>query len=429
MTNISVVGLQWGDEGKGKIVDFLSLSFDAVVRFQGGHNAGHTIVIDNKVFKLNLLPSNIIRQNQLSIIGNGVVIDPSHLIHEIKTLTKDGLKVTPDNLIVAENACLILPVHKILDNIGEEIRFGEKIGTTGRGIGPAYADKISRRAVRVCDLANPEVLKERIHNLLEFHNPYLKAFGKEEIKAEDLLSELNALKDTILPYAKPVWKILHELNQQGKKIMFEGAQGVMLDIDHGTYPYVTSSNTISGQVFSGSGLGVGKVDYNLAVVKAYTTRVGGGPFPTELKDETGTFLQTNGHEFGTVTGRNRRCGWVDAAQVAQMIKICGINGIALTKLDVLGGLETLKICTGYNYQGKKYDYLPYDQTAQANVEPIYEEIAGWSETNINKAKSFAELPENAQKYIKRLEKLFGVPIDIISTGPGRDETIIVREVL
>ncbi len=426
MGNVAVIGSQWGDEGKGKIVDWLSERADVVVRFQGGHNAGHTLVINGITHKLSLLPSGIVRENKISIIGNGVVIDPYALIKEIDTLKQSGINISPDNLMIAENASLILSVHRQVDNLAEEKRGSSKIGTTGRGIGPAYEDKVGRRAIRVCDLADKEILDKRIDDLLDYHNALRRGLGAAEVKKGDIKQELSGIADKILPYAKPVWQYLHSAHNESKRILFEGAQGIMLDVDHGTYPFVTSSSTVAGQAHGGSGFGLGKIDYVLGITKAYTTRVGSGPFPTEQKNEIGERMGQRGHEFGTVTGRKRSCGWFDAVMVSQAIKISGINGIALTKLDILDGFETLKICTAYKINGKEYNYLPSAISKQANVEPIYEELPGWSE-NTAGARSFKDLPANAIKYIRRIEELIETPVAILSTSPERDDTILVKD--
>ncbi len=426
MTNVAVIGSQWGDEGKGKIVDWLSERADVVVRFQGGHNAGHTLVIDGVTHKLNLLPSGVVRQNKLSIIGNGVVIDPYALRKEITTMQEKGINLTPENLIIAENTPLVLSLHSQIDLIAEENRGSGKIGTTGRGIGPAYEDKVGRRAIRVCDLADSENLPARVEALLGYHNALRRGLGAATVSSETLMAELNEIAPFILPYAKPVWKVLDQLRREGKRILFEGAQGLMLDIDHGTYPYVTSSSIVAGQGCAGSGTGADTIGYVLGITKAYTTRVGSGPFPTELLDETGTLLGERGFEFGTVTGRKRRCGWFDAVLVRQAVKISGITGIALTKLDVLDHMPTLRICTGYDINGTHYDYLPAAMGLQAVAKPIYEEMEGWSETT-RSARSFKDLPANAVKYIRRIEELIEAPIAILSTSPERDDTILVKD--
>ncbi len=426
MTNVVVIGSQWGDEGKGKIVDWLSETAEVVVRFQGGHNAGHTLVIDGKVYKLSLLPSGIVRPGKLSIIGNGVVIDPKALMSEIDTITAQGVDISPKNLMIAENATLILPLHQQSDNLAEAARGNSKIGTTGRGIGPAYEDKAGRRAIRVCDLMDADTLKIRVESIVEHHNIFRRGLGVEEIDPQEVLTYLQGYADKIIPYVQPVWRVLDEMARAGKRILFEGAQGVMLDVDHGTYPFVTSSNTIAGSAFAGSGFGVGLVGYVLGITKAYTTRVGSGPFPTEQENDIGTRLGERGHEFGTVTGRKRRCGWFDAVQVRQVVKTSGITGIALTKLDVMDGFEKVKICIGYEYEGQKYDYLPSAINVQAGVTPIYEELDGWSETTQG-SRSFKDLPANAVKYIRRIEELVGAPVATVSTSPEREDTILVKD--
>lgn len=426
MTNVAVIGSQWGDEGKGKIVDWLSERADVVVRFQGGHNAGHTLVIDGVVYKLNLLPSGVVRQNKLSIIGNGVVIDAHALLKEIENIRAKGVMITPDNLIIAENAPLILSLHQQVDQMVEENRGNNKLGTTGRGIGPAYEDKVGRRAIRVCDLSDKDTLSSRVDALLDYHNALRRGLNVPAVSKEAILAELDEIAPKILPFVQPVWKVLDDLRKAGKRILFEGAQGIMLDIDHGTYPYVTSSSIMAGQAFSGSGVGVGTVGYVLGITKAYTTRVGSGPFPTELLDETGQLLGERGFEFGTVTGRKRRCGWFDAVLVRQAVKVCGITGIALTKLDVLDHMPTLNICTGYTIDGQFYDYLPAAIALQAKAKPIYEEMEGWS-TSTRSARSFKDLPANAVKYIRRIEELIEAPISILSTSPEREDTILVKD--
>jgi adenylosuccinate synthase len=426
MTNVAVIGSQWGDEGKGKVVDWLSERADVVVRFQGGHNAGHTLVVDGVTYKLSLLPSGIVRQNKLSIIGNGVVVDPFALLSEIEAVGKLGLKVTPDNLRIAENAPLILPIHSMVDKSAENNRGKGKIGTTGRGIGPAYEDKVGRRAIRVCDLADEDVLRDKIENLLAYHNSSLQAGGHPPIKIDDILQPLLEVAPKILPFSMPVWLLLHQLKRDGKRILFEGAQGALLDVDHGTYPYVTSSNTLAGTATTGSGVGINTIGYVLGITKAYTTRVGEGPFPTELHDEIGQTLGRVGHEFGTVTGRPRRCGWFDATLVRQTVKIGGITGIALTKLDVLDGFEKIKICIGYTHKNVLYDYLPASSKIQAEIEPVYEEMDGWSESTHGK-QSWADLPAQAIKYIRRIEELIECPVALLSTSPRREDTILVKD--
>jgi len=424
MANVVVVGSQWGDEGKGKIVDWLSERAEVVVRFQGGHNAGHTLVINGEIYRLSLLPSGIVRKGKLSIIGNGVVIDPWALLEEIDGIAKQGVEVTPKNLRIAENAPLILPLHRRLDLAREEASGTSKIGTTKRGIGPAYEDKIARRAIRVCDLADPETLTARVEALLVHHNALQRGLGFEEIDGDALCKELLDIAPRLLPFAGTVWKELHAARRAGKRILFEGAQGAMLDIDHGTYPYVTSSNTVAAQAAAGSGAGA--TGYVLGITKAYTTRVGSGPFPTELEDKTGDLLGERGKEFGTVTGRRRRCGWFDAVLVRQAIQVGGIDGIALTKLDVLDGLSELKVCTGYRHGGKSYDHLPALSAIQGAVEPIYETLQGWQESTYG-ARSWAELPATAVKYIRRIEELIGAPVALLSTSPEREDAILVHD--
>ncbi|NVO27081.1 adenylosuccinate synthase [Donghicola sp. C2-DW-16] len=427
MANVVVVGAQWGDEGKGKIVDWLSERADVIARFQGGHNAGHTLVIDGKVYKLHALPSGVVRGGKLSVIGNGVVLDPWHLIKEIETIRAQGVEITPENLMIAENTPLILPLHGELDRAREEAASaGTKIGTTGRGIGPCYEDKVGRRAIRVADLADKATLEARVDRALQHHNPLRKGLGIEEVDRAGLIELLAEIAKEILPYAAPVWKVLNEKRKAGKRILFEGAQGSLLDIDFGTYPYVTSSNVIAGQAATGVGIGPGSIDYVLGIVKAYTTRVGEGPFPTELLDDDGERLGTRGHEFGTTTGRKRRCGWFDAALVRQTCAISGINGISLTKLDVLDGFETLKICVAYDLDGQRLDYLPTAADEQARCTPIYEEMPGWQESTEG-ARSWADLPANAIKYVKRVEELIECPVALLSTSPERDDTILVTD--
>jgi adenylosuccinate synthase len=422
---VAVVGAQWGDEGKGKVVDWLSERADVVVRFQGGHNAGHTLVIDGITYKLSLLPSGVVRGKE-SIVGNGVVIDPWALLAEIERVAALGVSITPDVLKVAENAALILPLHGHIDRAREEASGASKIGTTGRGIGPAYEDKVARRAIRVCDLADNSVLESKIERLLAHHNALLRGLGMPEVDGQDLLVQLKDLAPRILPYADVVWQRLEEARRVGKRILFEGAQGAMLDVDHGTYPFVTSSNTVSGQAASGSGVGPGQVGYVLGICKAYTTRVGSGPFPTELNDEIGTLIGDRGREFGTVTGRRRRCGWFDAVLVRQAVKVGGLNGIALTKLDVLDGFDELKICTGYRLKGEVIHHLPASQVSQELVEPVYESIEGWKEST-HGARSWVELPAAAIKYVRRIEELIEAPVALLSTSPEREDTILVRD--
>jgi len=426
MANVVVIGSQWGDEGKGKIVDWLSEKADVVVRFQGGHNAGHTLVINNITYKLSLLPSGIVRPGKLSIIGNGVVIDPWALINEIGTLRGQGVNISPENLVIAENATLILPLHKDLDLKRENALGDAKIGTTGRGIGPAYEDKVGRRAIRIGDLANPDVLDQRVNSLLMHHNALLRGLSSQELKKDTILDQLIEVAPKILPYANTVWRLLDGARQRGNRILFEGAQGVMLDIDHGTYPYVTSSNTVAGQAAAGSGQGSRIIDYVLGITKAYTTRVGSGPFPTEQKNDIGNTLRQRGREFGTVTGRKRRCGWFDAVLVNQAIKIAGITGIALTKLDVLDGIEELKVCVGYKINGERKDYLPASIASQTNIQPIYEILEGWNESTFG-ARTWVDLPSSAIKYVKRIEELIEAPVALLSTSPEREDTITVHD--
>ena len=426
MANVVVVGAQWGDEGKGKIVDWLSERADVIARFQGGHNAGHTLVIDGKVYKLSLLPSGIVRGGKLSVIGNGVVVDPWHLVAEIDKLRDQGVEISPENLMVAENASLILPLHGELDRARESQNSVAKIGTTGRGIGPAYEDKVGRRAIRVADLADAATLEARVDRLMGHHDALRRGLGIEPLNRTRLLALLREIAPKVLPYAKPVWKVLDEARRAGKRILFEGAQGALLDIDFGTYPYVTSSNVIAGQAATGTGLGPGAIGFVLGIVKAYTTRVGEGPFPAELRDADGERLGERGHEFGTVTGRKRRCGWFDAALVRQTCATSGVSGIALTKLDVLDGFRTLKICTGYLLDGKPQDYLPTAADAQARCVPVYEEMDGWSDSTAG-ARSWAALPAAAIKYVRRIEELIQCPVAMLSTSPERDDTILVRD--
>jgi adenylosuccinate synthase len=426
MTNVVVIGAQWGDEGKGKLVDWLSERADVVVRYQGGHNAGHTLVIGGAVYKLSLLPSGVVRPGKLSVIGNGVVVDPWALLLEIDTLAKRGLEITPDTLLLSEQAALILPIHGRLDRAREARKDRTKIGTTGRGIGPAYEDKVGRRAVRVCDLEDPDLLRQRIAELVDHHNVYLTAVGETAMTVEEMLEPLLEIAPRILAYMGQTWRRLDEARRAGKRILFEGAQGVMLDIDHGTYPYVTSSNTVAGQAAAGAPFPPNGIGYVLGLTKAYTTRVGVGPFPTELDDEIGQKLGERGHEFGTVTGRKRRCGWFDAVMVRQALTIAGVSGIALTKLDVLDGFEELKICVGYELGGERLDHLPASIAKQEAVRPIYETLPGWSESTQG-ARRWADLPANAVKYIRLLEELIGVPVALVSTSPERDDTILVRD--
>ncbi|MDP3263753.1 MAG: adenylosuccinate synthase [Tabrizicola sp.] len=426
MANVVVVGAQWGDEGKGKIVDWLSERADVIVRFQGGHNAGHTLVIGNTVYKLSLLPSGIVRGGKLSVIGNGVVVDPWHLVSEIAKLRGQGVEISPDNLMIAENAPLILPVHGELDRARESQTSVAKIGTTGRGIGPAYEDKVGRRAIRVADLGDAATLELRVDRLMVHHNALRQGLGIAPIDKAALLAQLREIAPQVLPYAQPVWKVLNEARRAGKRILFEGAQGALLDIDFGTYPFVTSSNVIAGQAATGSGMGPGAIDFVLGIVKAYTTRVGEGPFPAELHDADGERLGERGHEFGTVTGRKRRCGWFDAVLVRQTCVTSGVKGIALTKLDVLDGFPTLKICVGYDLDGVRLDYLPTAADQQARCTPVYEEMEGWSETTAG-ARSWADLPGAAIKYVRRIEELIQCPVALLSTSPERDDTILVTD--
>ncbi|MCF3946380.1 adenylosuccinate synthase [Acidiphilium sp. AL] len=425
MANVTIIGAQWGDEGKGKVVDWLASRADIVVRFQGGHNAGHTLVVGNQTYKLSLLPSGLVR-GKLGIIGNGVVIDPSALLLEIERMRDQGLHITPETLRIADNAPLILPVHAAIDRAREAARGERRIGTTGRGIGPAYEDKVARRAIRVCDLAEPETLDWRLDELLLHHNTLLAGLGAETFEKQTLRNDLIALAPQILPFAEPVWERLAEARKSGARILFEGAQAVMLDVDHGTYPYVTSSNTVAGQAAAGAGLGPDAVGRVLGIAKAYCTRVGSGPFPTELSDATGRLLGERGHEFGTVTGRARRCGWFDAALVRQAVKVGGIQGLALTKLDVLDQMQELKIGIGYRIDGAEYRHLPPGAAAQAKAEPIYETIEGWSGSTRG-ARSYAELPAQAIKYIRRIEELVECPVTLLSTSPERDDTILMTD--
>ena len=426
MANVVVVGAQWGDEGKGKIVDWLSERADVIARFQGGHNAGHTLVIDGEVYKLNALPSGVVRGGKLSVIGNGVVLDPWHLVSEIEKIREQGVEISPETLMIAENTPLILPFHGELDRARESQNSVAKIGTTGRGIGPCYEDKVGRRAIRVADLADAATLELRVDRALVHHNALRAGLGLEPIDRDAIIAKLNEIAPEILQYAAPVWKVLTEKRKAGKRILFEGAQGSLLDIDFGTYPFVTSSNVIAGQAATGVGIGPGSIDFVLGIVKAYTTRVGEGPFPTELEDETGQRLGERGHEFGTVTGRKRRCGWFDAALVRQTCAVSGVNGIALTKLDVLDGFETLKICVGYELDGERLDYLPTASDQQARCTPVYEEMPGWSESTEG-ARSWADLPANAIKYVRHIEELIDCPVALLSTSPERDDTILVTD--
>ena len=426
MANVVVVGAQWGDEGKGKIVDWLSERADVIARFQGGHNAGHTLVIDGAVYKLHALPSGVVRGGKLSVIGNGVVLDPWHLLNEIETIRSQGVTISPDTLMIAENTPLILPFHGELDRARENQNSVAKIGTTGRGIGPAYEDKVGRRVIRVADLADPATLERRVDRALVHHNALRNGLGLEPIDRDALIASLTEIGPKILEYAAPVWKVMNEKRKAGKRILFEGAQGALLDIDFGTYPFVTSSNVIAGQAATGVGIGPGSIDFVLGIVKAYTTRVGEGPFPTELFDEDGQRLGEQGHEFGTTTGRKRRCGWFDAVLVRQTCATSGINGISLTKLDVLDGFDELKICTGYELDGETLDYLPTAADLQARVTPIYETMPGWSESTAG-ARSWADLPAAAIKYVKRVEELIECPVALVSTSPEREDTILVTD--
>ena len=428
MANVVVVGSQWGDEGKGKIVDWLSERADVVVRFQGGHNAGHTLVVDGKVYKLSLLPSGVVRSGKLSVIGNGVVFDPHAFVAETGKLSEQGVAVSPESLKIAENTALILSLHRELDAFREDAasNSGTKIGTTRRGIGPAYEDKVGRRAVRVMDLADLDTLPAKVDRLLTHHNALRRGLGHAEVAHETIMTELTSIADKVLPYMDRVWKILDDARRGGARILFEGAQGTLLDIDQGTYPFVTSSNTVAGQAATGSGIGPDAIGYVLGITKAYTTRVGEGPFPTEQDNEVGEFLGTRGHEFGTVTGRKRRCGWFDAVLVRQAVAVNGITGIALTKLDVLDGMDEIKVCTGYRLDGQVIDYLPASQGAQARVEPIYETLEGWKGTTAG-ARSWSQLPAQAVKYVRHIEELIGAPVALLSTSPEREDTILVTD--
>jgi adenylosuccinate synthase len=425
MANVVVVGAQWGDEGKGKIVDWLSEQADIVVRFQGGHNAGHTLVINGNTYKLALLPSGVVRSSKLSVIGNGVVFDAQAFLTEVDKLKSQGVAVSPDNLRVAENVTLILPVHRELDAIRENANKATAIGTTQRGIGPAYEDKVGRRAIRLMDLADPQTLPHKIDRLLTHHNALRRGLNLPEINALELLKELTEIAPRVLPFADSVWNLLDHKRREGKRILFEGAQGALLDVDHGTYPYVTSSNTVAAQAATGTGMGPNAVDYVLGICKAYTTRVGQGPFPTELTDEIGEEIGRRGKEFGVNTGRKRRCGWFDAVLVRQTARTSGINGLALTKLDILDGFDEIQVCTGYMLDGKEIDHLPAGEGAQARVTPIYETIEGWKEPTAN-ARSWADLPAQAIKYVRRVEELVGCPIALLSTSPEREDTILVQ---
>ena len=425
MANVTVIGGQWGDEGKGKIVDWLASRADMVARFQGGHNAGHTLVVGDQTYKLSLLPSGIVR-GTLSVIGNGVVLDPWALRDEIEKLTGQGLTITPDSLQIADNCPLILPIHRDLDGLREDASGKGKIGTTRRGIGPAYEDKVGRRAIRVCDLAHIDSLDPQLDRLCAHHDALRAGFGEPPVDREGLKTELRGIADFVLPFARPVWLTLNEARARGRRILFEGAQGVLLDVDHGTYPFVTSSNTIAGTAAAGTGLGPGAAGFVLGIVKAYTTRVGSGPFPTELHDGIGQRLGERGREFGTVTGRKRRCGWFDAVLVRQSCAVAGVTGIALTKLDVLDGLDEIRICTGYWLGEQRMDHLPAHAGDQARVEPIYEVMTGWQESTAG-ARSWAQLPAQAIKYIRRVEELIRCPVALVSTSPEREDTITVRD--
>jgi len=426
MANVTVVGAQWGDEGKGKIVDWLSERADIVVRFQGGHNAGHTLVIGNNTYKLSLLPSGVVRPGKLGVIGNGVVIDPWALCREVEQLNSQGVAVSRENLRIAENATLILPPHRELDVLREAAAGAAKIGTTGRGIGPAYEDKVGRRAIRVQDLRNLDTLGPKVDRILVHHNALRRGLGQPEVSKEKLMAELAEIAPKILPFMDVTWDLLDRARRAGKRILFEGAQGALLDIDHGTYPFVTSSNTITAQAATGSGLGPRAVGYVLGIAKAYTTRVGSGPFPTELEDEIGNRLGERGREFGTVTGRKRRCGWFDATLVRQTIKVAGIDGIALTKLDVLDGFDELRVGVGYKLNGEALDRLPAGQNAQARIEPVYETLEGWTQST-HGARSWADLPAQAVKYVRYIEELIACPVTLLSTSPERDDTILMKD--
>jgi adenylosuccinate synthase len=425
MANVVVVGAQWGDEGKGKIVDWLSEQADIVVRFQGGHNAGHTLVIDGVTYKLSLLPSGVVRPGKLSVIGNGVVLDPHALLEEIGRLAQQGVAVTPDNLCIAENATLILPLHQELDAARESSNALTRIGTTRRGIGPAYEDKVGRRAIRVMDLADLPSLDRKIERLLSHHNALRRGLGLAEIGVATVCEELKRVAPRVLPYMGSVWSLLDRKRREGKRILFEGAQGALLDIDHGTYPFVTSSNTVAAQAATGSGVGPGAIGYVLGICKAYTTRVGEGPFPTEQQNDIGRLIGERGREFGTVTGRPRRCGWFDAVLVRQTVRTSGINGLALTKLDILDGFSEIKVCLGYRLDGREIDYLPAGEHAQTRVEPIYETVGGWQEPTA-RARSWAELPAQAIKYVRRIEELVGCSVALLSTSPEREDTILMH---
>lgn len=421
MANITVIGSQWGDEGKGKIVDWLAAEADIVVRFQGGHNAGHTLVIDGTVYKLHLLPSGVVR-GKLSVIGNGVVVDPAALLKEMDELAAQNIRITPDNLLLSEHAPVILPLHSALDRASEDARGQNKIGTTGRGIGPAYEDQTGRRGIRLCDLLHPDTLPQKLEKLLAYHNTLLRGLGAAEMTMDDILPFALTAAEKLAPFIGPCWKRLEDARAKGKTVLFEGAQGVMLDVDHGTYPFVTSSNTSAAQAALGTGVGPSQLGFVLGITKAYTTRVGSGPFPTELFDDTAETLGTRGHEFGTTTGRKRRCGWFDAVQVRQAVKTAGIDGLALMKIDVMDTLPEIKICTGYTARGKTYDYIPASQDLQAELQPVYETVAGW-QTPLAGIRRFEDLPPAARAYIRRIEELAGVPVAVVSTSPEREDTI------
>ncbi|MBR0558864.1 adenylosuccinate synthase [Neokomagataea anthophila] len=425
MSNVTVIGTQWGDEGKGKIVDWLASRADIVVRFQGGHNAGHTLVVGEQVYKLSLLPSGLVR-GKVGVIGNGVVVDPHALMTEIDRVSAQGLVVNPETLWIAETAPLILPVHGALDRAREAARGEHKIGTTGRGIGPAYEDKVARRAIRICDLSEPETLDWKLDELLLHHNTLLAGLGADTFTKEEIKAWLAEIAPRLLSFACPVWDRLDEARRAGRRILFEGAQAVMLDVDHGTYPYVTSSNTIAAVAASGAGVGPSSIGFVLGIAKAYTTRVGEGPFPTELNDDIGRTIGERGHEFGTVTGRSRRCGWFDAVMVRRACRVGGVSGIALTKLDILDGLDEISICTGYELDGEKINFFPSAPGAQARVRPVYETMPGWQETTAG-ARSWAELPAQAIKYVRRIEELIEAPVTLLSTSPERDDTILMRD--
>jgi adenylosuccinate synthase len=425
MANVVVVGSQWGDEGKGKIVDWLSEKADIVVRFQGGHNAGHTLVVDGVTYKLSLLPSGVVRPGKLSVIGNGVVLDPCALVEEIERLKGQGISVTPETLRIAENCTLILPLHQELDALRESSNSGTRIGTTRRGIGPAYEDKVGRRAIRLMDLADLPMLGGKIDRLLAHHNALRRGMGLAEIAAASVYDVLAEVAQLMPPYLDTVWMLLDRKRREGKRILFEGAQGALLDVDHGTYPFVTSSNTVASQAATGSGVGPGAIGYVLGICKAYTTRVGAGPFPTEQDNDIGRLIGERGREFGVVTGRPRRCGWFDAVLVRQTVRTSGINGLALTKLDILDGFSEIKVCTGYRLDGRSIDHLPAGEHAQARAEPVYETAAGWNERTAG-ARSWADLPAQAIKYVRRIEELIGCPVALLSTSAEREDTILMR---